>query len=782
MKQKGFISINAKISFIICLLCIMLTFSFVISSGFFSMDILKKNIEKNAAADTSIMARNIGEWINERVGEAKIYSKNETIISMDSNRIKEYFINESKDNSKEYGEIFVANENGAVIRANDTYLNISDREYFKKALSGSITISEPVIGKTNKKELVVVAVPINKDGKNLGVFGLCIDAEKIYSNYLNNDGLEKDIIIIDKDGKTIVHPYKNSSENTEVYKKSEYYGEDELNNILMNQSGNIEYKVKGENYKLYYGSIPNTDGWKLVTVLNSKTMTEPLWELVKKLSIIGGIGIILGIILSAILSNTISRPILNLTEVFKRGADGDLTVTADESYKDEIGEAAKSFNKMMKTVSNMTYLDPLTGLLNKTSFEEVLKYEIEISKGSGEEFSVMSIDVDNFKNLIDIYGLTVADMVLREISVKIKDLMGKDVILGRIIGDDFWVLIPSIESELQVSNMARGILDLFKEPIIVGDNDIYISCSIGISIYPTDSEDETDLLQNSRVALSKAKNGGKNNYKFYDVETNKILKEQATMDSMLHMALENNEFEIYYQPFVSVNSGEIEAVEALIRWNSPKLGRISPGRFIPRAEENGLIIPIGDWVMKEACIQNKKWQDKGYKPISISVNVCAKQFEDPSFVRKVRDVLIETGLNPKYLELEITETVAMGNVEDKINKLLELKNLGIRISIDDFGVGYSSLNYLKRFPIDNLKIDKSFVMDIENESSKSIISSIVSIGKNLKLGIVAEGVETAEQFEFIKSQNCNKIQGFLFSKPLKREGFENLLKDNKSFY
>ncbi|WP_367666021.1 EAL domain-containing protein [Clostridium sp.] len=780
MKQKGFISINAKISFIICLLCILLTF--VISAGFFSMDILRKNIEKNAAEDTSIIAKSIGEWLNERVEEAKAYSHNETIISMDSHSIQEYIINENKDNPKEYGEIFVVNKNGEVIGAKDIALNISKSDYFKEALNGKITISQGITSENNKNKSMIIAAPIQNEDKILGALGLYINLEKPYANYLNKYGLDKDIMVVDKDGNTLLHLGENNREGLGRDVESKYYGIEELNNILINESGSIEYEVEDENYNLYYESIPKTDGWKLITILNNKIMTKPLGELVKKLIIIGIIGIIIGIILSNILSNTISRPILNLTEIFKKGANGDLTVTADESYKDEIGEAAKSFNKMMKTVSNMTYLDPLTGLLNKTSFEEVLKYEIEISKGSGEKFSVMSIDVDNFKNLIDIYGLKIADMVLREISVKLKSIMGKDVILGRIIGDDFWVLIPNVESEIQLSNMAGKILEIFDEPIVVYENDIYISCSIGISIYPTDAEDEINILQYSRIALSKAKSGGKNNYKFYDIETNKVLKEQAFMDSMLHMAIENNEFELYYQPFISVKNGDIEAVEALIRWNRPRIGMVPPGKFIPRAEENGLIIPIGDWVIREACIQNKKWQDRGYKPISVSVNVCAKQFEDPSFVTKVKKTLKDTGLSPKYLELEITETVAMGNVEDKINKLLELKNLGIKISIDDFGVGYSSLNYLKRFPIDNLKIDKSFVMDIGNESSKSIISSIVSIGKNLKLGIVAEGVETAEQLEFIKSQNCNKIQGFLFSKPLKKENFESLLKDDKSFY
>ncbi|MEW8956523.1 MAG: EAL domain-containing protein [Clostridium sp.] len=746
------------------------------------MDILRKNIEKNAAEDTSIIAKSIGEWLNERVEEAKAYSHNETIISMDSHSIQEYIINENKDNPKEYGEIFVVNKNGEVIGAKDIALNISKSDYFKEALNGKITISQGITSENNKNKSMIIAAPIQNEDKILGALGLYINLEKPYANYLNKYGLDKDIMVVDKDGNTLLHLGENNREGLGRDVESKYYGIEELNNILINESGSIEYEVEDENYNLYYESIPKTDGWKLITILNNKIMTKPLGELVKKLIIIGIIGIIIGIILSNILSNTISRPILNLTEIFKKGANGDLTVTADESYKDEIGEAAKSFNKMMKTVSNMTYLDPLTGLLNKTSFEEVLKYEIEISKGSGEKFSVMSIDVDNFKNLIDIYGLKIADMVLREISVKLKSIMGKDVILGRIIGDDFWVLIPNVESEIQLSNMAGKILEIFDEPIVVYENDIYISCSIGISIYPTDAEDEINILQYSRIALSKAKSGGKNNYKFYDIETNKVLKEQAFMDSMLHMAIENNEFELYYQPFISVKNGDIEAVEALIRWNRPRIGMVPPGKFIPRAEENGLIIPIGDWVIREACIQNKKWQDRGYKPISVSVNVCAKQFEDPSFVTKVKKTLKDTGLSPKYLELEITETVAMGNVEDKINKLLELKNLGIKISIDDFGVGYSSLNYLKRFPIDNLKIDKSFVMDIGNESSKSIISSIVSIGKNLKLGIVAEGVETAEQLEFIKSQNCNKIQGFLFSKPLKKENFESLLKDDKSFY
>ena len=436
---------------------------------------------------------------------------------------------------------------------------------------------------------------------------------------------------------------------------------------------------------------------------------------------------------------------------------------------------------MMKSINNMVYLDSLTNLQNRKSFVNILNLNIEQCKDTKEKLGVMSLGIDKFKNVNDVYGHSCGDILLKDIAEKLKEIFGGECVVGRMTGDEFLILIKNHVSVESVSKKAETILKTFREPWQLRYGEIYITASIGIAIYPNDGINSELLIKNATVAKSKAKGNGGDEFCIYSPEMNKVIEEQVILDSMLHNAIEKNEFIIYYQPFISANTGKVEAVEALLRWNSKELGLVAPGKFINRVEENGLIVPIGNWVLREACRQNAQWIAMGYRPICVSVNVSPKQFEKEDFIEEVRNVLKETNLEAKYLELEITEGVAMGNVEDKINKLLELKTMGIKISIDDFGTGYSSLNYLNRFPIDNLKIDRSFVSDITNDNSKSIITTIVSIANNLKLGLIAEGVETREQLNFIKSQRCDKIQGFLFSKPLEPIKFEEILKEDRVF-
>jgi len=371
--------------------------------------------------------------------------------------------------------------------------------------------------------------------------------------------------------------------------------------------------------------------------------------------------------------------------------------------------------------------------------------------------------------------------LLKEIAVNLKDKFGKNHMVSRLSGDEFIIFAHEYGSHSNSSNLAEDILEIFRQPWNIENHEFYITASIGIATYPEDGQTEEEIIKNAGIAKSKVKETGGDNFKFYNKEMNEKLKEQVTLDTLLHNALENNEFELYYQPLISLKTKKIDAVEALIRWNSRELGMMPPGKFIPRIEETGLIVPIGRWILSEACRQSKLWQQQGLKPIYISVNVSANQFEQKDFVEMVEDIIKETGLNPKYLELEITEGVAMDNVEDKIRKLRELKNLGVKIAIDDFGTGYSSLNYLRRFPIDNLKIDQSFVRDINNDSAKSIVSTIVSIGKNLNLGLIAEGVETEEQLKFMTMEQCDKIQGFIFSKPMNKDCFTEMLSEDKEF-
>ncbi len=782
MKKSVFMSIKKKIFLTVFAICIVLTTIFLIAAGTISSKTLKETIDTSIQRDCESSIHILSNWILERKNESSIYANTSIIKSMDENRIKPYLSEEMKKKPKEVYGIFVADEYGKCTSSDEVLnYNIEGREYFKRALEGHTSISEALTVKDCNKSIVIISAPITNDEKIVGVLGIAVDCSKFYELIYDKKIYDRDnygYIIDDK--KNVVTKCGDSNVDSELRLLNEKVTKN-LTDTSKESNERIPYSTDSQGKIAYYNSIDGADGWTFISVIPSNLLNQPVKNLVLS---IGGIAIGLIFLSMAIAKRVgegISKPIIKLSKIFQRAADGDLRVVADEKGNDEVTNAAKNFNVMMKSINNMVYLDSLTNLQNRKSFVNILNLNIEQCKDTKEKLGVMSLGIDKFKNVNDVYGHSCGDILLKDIAEKLKEIFGGECVVGRMTGDEFLILIKNHVSVESVSKRAETILKTFREPWQLRYGEIYITASIGIAIYPNDGINSELLIKNATVAKSKAKGNGGDEFCIYSPEMNKVIEEQVILDSMLHNAIEKNEFIIYYQPFISANTGKVEAVEALLRWNSKELGLVAPGKFINRVEENGLIVPIGNWVLREACRQNAQWIAMGYRPICVSVNVSPKQFEKEDFIEEVRKVLKETNLEAKYLELEITEGVAMGNVEDKINKLLELKTMGIKISIDDFGTGYSSLNYLNRFPIDNLKIDRSFVSDITNDNSKSIITTIVSIANNLKLGLIAEGVETREQLNFIKSQRCDKIQGFLFSKPLEPIKFEEILKEDRVF-
>jgi len=503
------------------------------------------------------------------------------------------------------------------------------------------------------------------------------------------------------------------------------------------------------------------------------------------MQILGGLGllaIIFSTIMSIFVARSLSKPIIKLHRLFNMAAAGDLTVRSEYESNDEIGKVAKSFNVMMDTISKMTYYDTLTDLPNLSFFNNRLNTEIKHRQIDKKKLGVIIISIDKFKKINDMFGYIIGDKLLQEIAIRITHCIGERGIVCRASGDEFMLFISELNVEKDIVKIAGNLLTKIKKTWIIDEYEGYVTASIGISIYPNDGLVSSDLVNNAAIAKSRAKELGGDKFELNNPTINEALKEQLTLDNLLYNALYRKEFIVHYQPLISVATGKIVGAEALIRWNSPELGMVSPAKFIPIAEANGLIISIGEWVLREACYKNKYWHTLGFNDMIVSVNVSAQQFETEDFIEKIDKILRDTGLEPRYLELEITEGLAMNNVEDKIQKLNLLKKMGIKIAIDDFGTGYSSLSYLKRFPIDSLKIDQSFVKDIpENASSTAIAATIVSMGNNLHMEIIAEGVETREQFEFVKKEKCSKAQGYFFSKPIEASQLELILKNNICF-
>ncbi len=431
------------------------------------------------------------------------------------------------------------------------------------------------------------------------------------------------------------------------------------------------------------------------------------------------------------------------------------------------------------TVRQLTYLayhDMLTGLPNRQKFQQSVGTAIREAKLSGEKLSVMFIDLDRFKNVNDTFGHAFGDLLLTEAAERLKSGLQAGDCVSRQGGDEFAVLIKNAPQPHNAENVAQKIIHLLNQPFAIDGHELRVGCSIGIAVYPQDGEDPITLMKNADTAMYRAKELGKNGYQFYKAEMNDTVIQKLVMEEWLNKALEQEEFVLYYQPQVDIFTTRINGVEALIRWNHPSLGFISPGEFIPLAEETGLIIPIGQWVLRTACKQNKAWQLAGFPPLKMAVNISPIQFHQHDFVQVVLGALQESGLEPRYLELEITEGIAMYHVDQVIQKLQTLRELGVHISMDDFGTGYSSLNYLKKFPIDKLKIAQQFVRDITvDPDDAAIVRAIMAMALSLKLNVIAEGVETEEQLSFLLDIQCREIQGYIYSKPVPASEFTDLM-------
>ena len=428
------------------------------------------------------------------------------------------------------------------------------------------------------------------------------------------------------------------------------------------------------------------------------------------------------------------------------------------------------------TIHYQAFYDLLTGLPNRKMFNDQLSLALTNVHHSQTMLAVMFLDVDRFKTINDTLGHAVGDRLLQGFAERVKTCLREKDTVSRWGGDEFTFLLPEISTSEDAAKIGQRILDTLKPAFYLEGHALHISSSIGIAIYPQDGEDAETLLRNADAALYRAKEHGRNNYRFYKPEMNAQASILLTLENRLHLALERGEFEVYYQPQVHINTGEIIGMEALVRWHHPEFGLISPAKFIPLAEENGLIVPIGEWVLEAACRQNKAWQDNGFRSLRVAVNLSPRQFQQPNIVTKVAQILEETGLSPHFLELEITESTIMQDVNFASEILHKLQGLGVHISIDDFGTGYSSLGYLKKFRFDKLKIDQSFVRDLsDNPQDTAIISAVITLGQGLNLKVVAEGVETQEQLELLRNLQSEEMQGYLFSHPLTADEATNFL-------
>ncbi|MCQ4574326.1 MAG: EAL domain-containing protein [Candidatus Brocadiales bacterium] len=436
--------------------------------------------------------------------------------------------------------------------------------------------------------------------------------------------------------------------------------------------------------------------------------------------------------------------------------------------------------KAEEKIKYMAYHDALTGLSNRKHFRESLDQALEHARRTGRMLAVIFLDLDRFKVINDTLGHDIGDLLLQSAAGRLKSCVRKEDTVARQGGDEFTLLIVEVPHVEDVVGIAGKIIESIKQPYMLEGHELFITTSMGVAFFPNDGEDAETLLKNADTAMYRAKEEGRDKYQLYSPSMHTNVLEKLELENSLRRALKNQELMVYYQPLVNLNTGEIVGMEALARWRHNQRGIVAATEFIPLAEDIGLIIPIGEWVLRTACKQNKAWQEAGLPPVCVAVNLSAHMFQKQGLPEVVGRVLKDTGLPPSLLELEITETVLMKDLEAGARTLAELKDMGVHVAIDDFGTGYSSLSYLTRLPVDKLKIDQSFVRDLTiHPDNDAVVKATVAMAHSLKLKAVAEGVETPAQLEFLRSAKCDEIQGTLFNKPVPPEEFEKLLREGK---
>lgn len=612
-------------------------------------------------------------------------------------------------------------------------------------------------------------------------------------------------IVLDKSGTIIYHP-----DSRRIGKN---IGNEKLGTLVSNyytgkipQNGAFEYTYENIDKVYGYSVISDLD-WVLLV----KQDISEIINLAVIIMYILGCTIFVLTVIVIIVSNKFAKsytdPIIELKDTMRTASDGNLEVQSTIKANNELGELSKSFNKMLHIIKGnynelaamheelitneeqlrsnynrikyLAYHDILTALPNKLAFTERVNTTLASSPGSNKLHAVYFVDLDNFKTVNDTLGHDYGDNLLSQTAERLQSFITSNNILARAGGDEFLIFCENLNTQEEALNFAAGIIDIFRKPFNLNGEIAYVSMSIGIAIYPKNGTQINLLIKNADIAMYKSKDTGKNKYTLFDKSMEEDLNRHAVILEVLRGAVKNNEIYAIYQPQININNNKIIGFEALMRIENTKLGKLAPSEFIPIAEESGLIVDLGEWILREACRFNKTLIDLGYPPYTVSVNISSVQINRAGFITMVDNILKETCLPPEYLELEITESTIVSSLTNTVTLLDSLHKLGVRIALDDFGTGYSSLNYLTNMPINTLKIDKSFIDNISRDKKDSLIAeAIIQLAHSIEVEVIAEGTEYNEQLSVLKDKKCDMVQGFIYSPPLQSSRLLAILETN----
>ncbi len=760
-------SIKTKgILFSICLiLCVITTMGYTAYSKF--EKILVDEVNRAVVRVANESAAHLSSYLVQFLSPLEAIANNEDIISMNWEKQREII---GAQISPNYLNIAVVDLDGMAYYVDDTILDLSDREYIQKTLAGNITYSEAIISRKTQETVIMVGVPIYKGNQIQGALIARLDVNFL-SDFAVSRGYGENgrAYIISEAGTLISQP--KQSEVADIYNIYEITKENnDYNDFIRfieenksNTSGYGKFEYNQKTMLMAYSSVEGTD-WKIYVGTIEEEALASLYNLAETLIVGIFISIIISSILAGIVINRFTKPIIELDKLFLEGASGNLNIRFTPKSKDEIGRVGSSFNLMMDKIKTLTQFDPLTSLLNQF----VLENEVDSMLHSEEvkDFTLTMIAIDKFSLINETYGYTSGDAVLKEVAGRILLQMKGNEQLYRYKGDEFVILYRDNLSDYEVYRFAHKILESLRDGFDLLDKTISINISIGIFQWQ-ESTRAQEPLKAVTNAMNYAKFRGSNQIQLFDQKVHDSLVDMRKLQAEIPKAIKEEQFFLVYQPLISLTNEKIAEIESLIRWNHPQRGIVYPDNFIELAEQNGTIIDIDLWVLETACKQLQVWQEYKKEPVIISVNITAKTFETRNFIQQLTQLIKKYDINPTLLQLEITERMVIKNVDESILKLNDVRAMGIRVAIDDFGIGYSSLSYLVRLPIDSLKIDKSFIDNISNsKEAKAIVSAIINLCRDLNLKVIAEGVETVDQLHYLKKIKCDIGQGYYFSKPV----------------
>ncbi len=735
--------------------------------------ILQKEVDHAVERVAKESASHLTTYLNHFVSNLVSILEDERIKSMNWEKQAEVIDSQINEN---YKKIAVVDRNGMAHYTDGTLLDLRDRDYVNEALSGKFAYSEIIISRKINEPVIMAAAPIVKDGKVRGALIARLDVDFL-ADYALTRGYGKNgrAYIISKKGSIISSLERERTPDSynifDIAKASATY-QSLMDFVINNQDtpeGYGSYEFNDQPMLMGFASIENTD-WKIYISIPEKEALSSLGSI--RHIMLNLILITLGICLLAayLFVSKFTNQIEELDDLMSVGAKGDLTIRFVTKRKDEIGRLGLSFNRMMDKIKSLTQYDPLTSLLN----QYVLEKEIITLTNSEDkkDFSLIMIAIDKFSTVNETYGYSAGDLILCEVARRILFNVNENYSVYRYKGDEFVILANGTVSESEVEAKANSLMSELMEGYMLQGKSIDIQFSIGIFIWKNNIRLEEPLK-----AVTHAKNYarymGSNQIQIFDQEIYDKLSTMMELQSDILSGIREDQFYLVYQPLFYLGSEKIAEVEALIRWKHPTKGLLYPDQFIDIAENAGSIIDIDHWVIDTACRQLSNWRDSQFEPVRISVNISAKTFEMKKFIPALLDIVNKYEVDPSQLQLEITERILIRNVDESITKLQNLRSMGFKVAIDDFGIGYSSLSYIVRLPIDCIKIDKSFIRNIAvSKEAKTIVATIINLCKTLNLHVIAEGIENSMELEYLKYSDCDIGQGYYFSKPISMEELE----------